>query len=100
MSINVLLHFIYPEKFNYLKDNAPLAMEQLSHLTHSYVEGKKWNNAEPTVWVLMFIFGHQFYRDYRLQKLNEKIQVLTKENAAPSIDQLIQLIHAGVADNE
>ncbi len=94
--IESLLHHIYPEKYKYLQEHNVKGLEALTSSAQNYTEGKNWGNTNSIVLAIMFLFGHQFYNDFRLQALNKYMRTLTTE---PTAEQLVQLLQAGVSDH-
>ncbi len=94
--VESLLHHIYPEKYKYLQEHNVKGLEVLTSSAQNYTEGKSWENTNSIVLVIMFLFGHQFYNDFRLQALNKYMRTLTTE---PTAEQLVQLLQAGVSDH-
>ena len=94
--IESLLHHIYPEKYKYLQEHNVKGLEALRSSAQNYTEGKNWKNTNSIILVIMFLFGHQFYNDFRLQELNQYMRTLTTE---PTAEQLVQLLQAGVSDH-
>lgn len=95
-AIETLLHHIYPEKYKYLQEHNVKGLEALTSSAQNYTEGKSWENTNSIVLVIMFLFGHQFYNDFRLQALNQYMRTLTTE---PTAEQFVQLLQAGVSDH-
>ena len=94
--IESLLHHIYPEKYQHLQEHNVKGLEALTSSAQNYTEGKNWENTNSIVLVIMFLFGHQFYNDFRLQALNQYMRTLTTD---PTAEQLVQLLQAGVSDH-
>ena len=95
-AIETLLHHIYPEKYKYLQENNVKGLEALTHSAQNYSKGKNWESKNITILIIMFLFGHQFYNDFRLQALNQYLRTLTTE---PTAEQFVQLLQAGVSDH-